>query len=127
MGSPETGQRLGRAGVHRAPVHRDAEAARRAARQEDILRHAERRHDVQLLVHEAQAECRGIRGPRQAPRFLVDRDLHAVGMNDARQHPDKRGFSRPVLPHQRMHLTGPKCQVDALEDAGGAIALFEAG
>jgi hypothetical protein len=38
------------------------------ARQEDVLRHAERRHDVEFLVHEAQAERRGIRGPRQAPR-----------------------------------------------------------
>ena len=59
-------ERVARAVVRRRPVD-PAEAAARQAAEKDVLGDAQRRHEAQLLVHEADPETRGeVR--RRAPR-----------------------------------------------------------
>jgi hypothetical protein len=50
---------------------------------------AEGRHDVELLVHEAQPQRRGIGGVAEPPIRTIDGERHAICMNNARQNLDQ--------------------------------------
>ena len=67
------------------------------------------RHEGQLLVDEAHAELAGRAAASPIGDGLaVDRDLAAVGLDQAGQHPDQGRFAGAVGADQAMHLAGQR-------------------
>ena len=91
---------------HRPPVHGDPEAARRVARQKDVFRTpTDDGTNIELLMHEAQAQRGGIGGSGQTTARC--RPPTASSGPHQRYPPRtliQRGFSSSVLAHQRMHF-----------------------
>ena len=87
---------------------------------EDVLRHRQVLHQVQLLVDDADALALRVPGP-------VNFDLLAEILNgapvllvDAGENFHQGGLARPILSHQGHHFSGPHLQVRVVQrvDAG---------
>jgi hypothetical protein len=85
------------------------------ATQKDVLRHAEKRNEVELLVDCGDAE--GLRVPRAVDLdgLIVDRDLTPVLPIGTGHNLDQRRFSGPVLAHQNVDFPSIQVEVHSVE------------
>ncbi len=94
--------------AHPAPID-DAEAAR-VASDEDVLRDREIRTQVHFLVDRADPQRLRILGRARRDALAVQDDAAAVGLVDAGEDLDQRGFTCAVLAHQRVDFAGEEAQ-----------------
>ena len=93
--------------------------------QEDILGYRHRRHQVELLVDNLDAQA-----ARQVRRHLgillpVDADHPAVRLDCAGNRLDQGGLAGAVFAQQRMHFPGDKVQRNFVERQHAGILLGE--
>ena len=95
---------LARLGVHLLPVQpgKPSPAPLKLLPEEDVLRHGQRWHEVELLVDDADAQRHGLAGPGNADGLSVYGNLTLIGAVHAAQDLDQRGLSRAVFADQGM-------------------------
>ena len=82
----------------------------------------------EILVHETSTELVGRVGQPEVEQPAAEEHQPArVRTVVAGQHLDQRGFARPVLAEQRMHLTSRDLQVDAVQGTVRREGLRQAG
>ena len=74
--------------------------------QQHVLHDCERRHDTQLLVDERDPQPLGSRSTPHLHRLLVHEDSTPVRVELTGQHLDHGALPGPVVPAERMDLTG---------------------
>ena len=100
------------------PAHRvvggpevvQAQLLLRLAAQCDVLRHGERAHQLEVLVHHAHAHGDGLGWALLLHPLSLDIDRAACGLVEAVEHVHQRGFARAVFAHQRKDLAGVDVQ-----------------
>ena len=82
---------------------------------EDILRHGQVVHHVQLLVNDHDARLLGLAGIVEfhLPALVGD-DARILGI-DAGEHLHQRGLARAVFTHQRVHLALAHLQIHVVQ------------
>ncbi len=115
---PETGERLGRGAMSRAPV--DAERTADLMSEHHVLADREVRREVDLLVDRRDAGRLRVRGAREAAFAAGDDDRAGVDPVHAGERLDQGRLAGAVLAHERVDLALEKPEVDAVEgfDAG---------
>ena len=108
-----------RAGVplHFLRVDEHAGPPLRFATDEYVLRHAAVVHQVEFLMDDADAQ--GLRGARigNVHQLPVNANLAFVFLVDTREHLHKGRLTRPVFPHQGVHLTGQQFEPAVVQGA----------
>jgi hypothetical protein len=78
-----------------------------------VFDHAEARHQVEMLMHHADAGGQRVGGPADRGCPAVDADDPGIGAVDAEQHVHQRGLAGAVLAQQADHLAAAQGQVHA--------------
>ena len=110
------------------PAPGDPEAGARGGdlRHAQVLEHAQRLDQPEILVDEAQPELAELpRGQRQPYRLAVDQELAAVRIVEAGEDLDQRRLAGAVLPEEAVDLPGEQAQVDSAQRVRPAEALRE--
>jgi hypothetical protein len=110
----------------RAPPVDRAQPGPQLAAEEDVLRHREPGHEVQLLVDHGDPGPLRIGGRGEPHRHPIDRDRPLVVGDVAGEDLHERRLARPVLPEQRVHLTGPDREVDVAAGVHTTVRLADA-
>ena len=114
-----------------APPVDEAALRSRQMGEAEIFEHGQRRHETEILVHEAHAETAEVAGlQRQIDRLAVEVEPPAgIGRMEAGQNLDERRLAGAVLAEQAMHLAGrdaerdPRQRTRAAEGLGDPIEL----
>ena len=101
-------------------------ATRREIADEQVLRHAEVRKNVRLLMDHPDARRMRFGGRAQAHGRAVDDDLARVRLIDALDDARQRGFACSVLADQREDLPSADRQGDLRQRLHHAEALADA-
>ncbi len=101
---------LGQPGRARLGV--EAHAA--ALAEQQVLEHAERRHERRVLVDHAHAEPERSARRVDAHVLAAHADVAGVGLRHAREHAHQRRLARAVLAQQAVHLAGADREVDVV-------------
>src|SRR6266567_1107098 len=99
--------------VHLAYVYEPESSG--VAPQENILRHAQLRHERQFLVHKADAQRLRITRSIEPNGPVVPKDFSRIRPHHATDDVHERGLARAILAHERMHLGPPQIKVDVVE------------
>ena len=91
----------------------------------DIVEHAKRGSEAELLRHERDAELLGMLRVGDLGRLTVDKKNAAVGAIHAGNDLDQRAFARSVLAADRANLLGIQRQGDVPENLIRAEPLGE--
>ena len=105
---------------------RDAKARARGCdlRHAQVLEHAQRLDEPELLVDECKTELAELsRREWQPHRLAVDFELAVLRLVEAGEDLDQGRLPRTVLPEQAVDLPGENAQVDAAQRSGPAEAL----
>jgi len=96
--------------------------------QQDVLRHAELRHQrhVHLLLHQVYAESFRIARAAYRHRRAVQPDFAAVVAVRAGQHRHQRRFACAVLAHQGVHFAAATVERDILQRLNAGKRLADA-
>ena len=78
---------------------------------EDVFRDVQVGKEQRLLVDRGDAETLRLRGAADGDRLAGEQDLAAVGLVDAGDDLDQRGFAGAVLAKQRMDFAGTNLEV----------------
>ena len=80
--------------------------------EDDVFKHREALHELEVLMHHANAQCIGI-------VRIIDLDFHAILLDDAlfrliqaEQDAHQRGLARAVFAEERMDLAMAKLERD---------------
>ena len=120
-------ERLARARALAAPGDAEARARRGDLGDAQVLEHAQRLDEPEVLVHEAHPELAELpRRERQPDRLAVDQQLAGVGLVEAGEHLDQRRLAGAVLPEEAVDLPGENVEVDAAQRLRPAEALRQA-
>ena len=65
--------------------------------QRHVLGHGEARHELEVLVHHADAVAQGVRGRLERDRLAVDENLARVGLVQAVENLHQGALARAVL------------------------------
>ena len=79
-----------------------------------VLGHGERRDQLEVLVHHADAQLDGIRRTAEVHRFAPNEDLAGVGLVQPVQHVHQGRLAGAVLAEQAVDLPGAELEVDVL-------------
>ena len=82
---------------------------------EDVLGDGQVGKEQRLLIDRGDAEALRFRGAADLDRLAGEQDFAAVGLIDAGDDLDQRGFAGAVLAEQRMDLAGVKGERDVFE------------
>ena len=93
------------------------------AAEEDVVAHVEVRAEVRLLVDDRDASLHRVDGVLQGDRLLVQHQLSAGGLLDAREDLHQCRLPGTVLPEEHGDLAGADLEVDTLERLGDAVRL----
>ena len=100
-------ERLARPGALAPPRDAEARARRRDVGDAQVLEHAQRLDEPEVLVDEAEAELAELPGRERQPHLLaVDPELAGVGRVEAGEDLDQRRLARAVLPEEAVDLPG---------------------
>ena len=96
----------------------------------DVFRHGQVGQQVAFLVHRADAEMLRMQRRVRRDGLAIEDDASRVGGVHAGEHLDQRRLAGAVLSHQRVHLTGAQCQLDAGQrlhpgEGAGDVPCFE--
>ena len=88
--------------------------------QDDVVQHGEHVDQLEVLVHHADAQGRGVVGVVDLHHFAVLADLALFRLVQAEQHAHQRGFARAVFAQQGVDLTPPQLKGDVVvgDDTG---------
>ena len=89
----------------------------------DVFRHAQARHQHEMLVDHADAVRDRIRAGREADLGAVDQDLPAVGGDQPDEHVHQRRFTGAVFAEEPQHLALGQRQVHPVVGGKAGIAL----
>jgi hypothetical protein len=78
-------------------------------------------------MQEAQTQLIGVARARNGHAPACDRDLAAVGLDDARKNPNQRAPAGAVLAHERVNLAGLDGERGVAERRRAPIGLRETG
>ena len=93
--------------------------------QEDVLPRGQRRHEVELLVDDADTGPPSRRGSAELNGASVDFDRTGVRRDGSAQDLDQRALAGPVFAHQGQHFAGVQIQVHAAQGPHAGIGLFD--
>ena len=82
--------------------------------QNDVVQHAEAFHQLEMLVHHADAQCVGIVGVADGNLLAVFQDLALFRLIQAEQHAHQRTFARTVLAQKGVYLALAQLQGDII-------------
>ena len=82
--------------------------------QNDVVQHAEAFHQLEVLVHHADAQCVGIVGVADGNLLAVFQDLALFRLIQAEQHAHQRTFARAVLAQKGVYLALAQLQGDII-------------
>src|SRR6185436_12703457 len=123
---PEPVQHRPRRVVDRALVEHEPRPPPWLAPEEDVLGHGQVRHQVELLVDDADPESqRGARA-RDHDRRATEPDRARVAAIYTREHLHERGLARAVLADQRMDLAGAELEPGLIERTHAGEGLVNA-
>ena len=88
--------------------HVDHPELARLGAEHDVAHHAHRRHELEMLMHHADAAGNGVVRARQLHVLVGDHDLAGIGAMQAEQHVDERALASTVLAQQRQYPSGPQ-------------------
>ena len=123
---PDVLQDLLHAVVRGPPVDPPADAARRHAAEQDVLRDAEVRHQVGMLGHHANAELLAAQRAIDRLRLAAEADFTCVGLHCAGQDARERALARAVLADDGVHFAALGGEVDRAQRLRAAEALADA-
>ena len=103
----------------------DAEPASLGQAQHDVFQNRHARHERQLLVNEADAQFAGVMRSLRDDASAIDENFAAIGFDQARKDPDKRGLARAVGPNETMDLAGKDRQGDIFQRLRAAKGLAD--
>ena len=103
------------------------EADRRRRGEQDVLRHGERPHQLEMLVNHADALPGRIARPGEAHRVVVHQQLPGFGRIEPGRDVHERRLARAVLPQQRMHLAPARGEVGVGQRGEAVEGLADAG
>ena len=101
-------------------------AVRPGAADEEVLQHRVARHQLEMLVHHADAEIQRVGGAADRDRPPVDLDRAGIGGIGAEEHVHQAGLAGAVLAEQAEDVAGIQRQVDAGTGLHRAEALGDA-
>ena len=78
--------------------------------QDDVIQHGKNINELEVLVHHADAQCRGVIGVIDLYRHAVFADLSFFRLVQAKEHAHQRTFARTVFAQQRVDLPAPQLQ-----------------
>ncbi len=95
--------------------------------QHDVLQHREIMHQLEMLVHHADAQGVGVVGVAHLHGLAVLADLSPVGLVQAKQDAHQRGLAGAVFAQQGVNLSPPQLQRDVIigADAGKILGDVE--
>ena len=82
--------------------------------QDDVVEHREALHQLEMLVHHADAQCVGIVGVADGNLLAVFQDLALFRLIQAEQHAHQRTFARTVLAQKGVYLALAQLQGDII-------------
>ena len=91
--------------------------------QQNILIDAEAGHQLEMLVHHANAVGNGIDGASQLHLAAPDPDFALCGLQQAVEHIHQRGLARAVFAHDTGDLFFGDRQIDVIVGGKGAEPL----
>ena len=109
---------------HAPAVHQ--RAAVRLAPEKDVLGDGPFGQQVELLVDDGDALLLRLAGVPEAYRLPVEQYLPRVRRVGPGEHLHQRGLAGPVLPDDRVDLTGPALQIHPVEHPHADEALLDA-
>ena len=104
-----------------APID-EAEAPRQPAERQ-VVRHRQRRDEIDFLIDGADPGGARVGGGGEAQQPAVEPQFAGVGQGRAGHDLDERRFAGAVLAEQRMDLAGGDAEVDVVERAHPGIGL----
>ena len=96
-----------------------------AGAEEEVLAHAELRHQAEFLVDDRDSSLAGIRRRRVLGGLASELDPAAVRPLRARDDPDQRALAGAVLADQAQHLAGAHRQADGAKRLHARVALAD--
>ena len=96
--------------VQRRPIDKSAADAGQRIIEKEVLRHAERRHDRQFLVDEAQAQPPRRRRVGNRHARAIQSHFQRIGRFQTSQQLDERGFARAIFADQPQRLAAMQVQ-----------------
>ena len=94
--------------------------------QEQILRHAELRHQVQLLVDHGDARGDGIGRVVEKHVLPVDAEMAGAGQVRATERFEQRALAGAIFAKQRVHAAGADGEAHILQRAHPGIRFGDA-
>lgn len=94
--------------------------------EQNILRHRERGHELEILVNHANPRRNRLSRIREMPLQAIHPNLAAVRPLRARHHFDERRFSRAILADEAMHFTGAQIEAHPIQRHHTGVAFAEA-
>ena len=82
--------------------------------QNDVVQHAEAFHQLEVLMHHADAQCVGIVGVADGDLLAVFQDLALFRLIQAEQHAHQRTFARTILAQKGVYLALAQLQGDII-------------
>ena len=98
----------------------------RLSAEHDVAHDAHRRHQLEVLVHHADAAGDGVVRARQLDHLVGNHDLARIGPVQTEQHIDERALAGAVLAEQRQDPAGPQLDRDVVVRHDRAEALRDA-
>ena len=117
---PKASRNLAHLLARRIDVEQFERSAHLLVAEHDVLRHSERVHEHEVLVHHRDTGRHGVAGASELDRLVVDGDVALVWVIQPKEHIHERRLARAVLAEQRVHGSGLDDQVYRV--IGGEIA-----
>ena len=94
---------------------------------DDVVEHREALHQLEVLVHHADAQIVGVVGVVDGHDLAVLADLPLLRLVQAEQNAHQRGFARAVFAQQGVDLTAAQLQGDVVigDDARESLRYME--
>ena len=123
----ETGEQDTRPLVHRPPIdHREAEPPPEGqVTEHHVLRHRERGDQAQLLRDQREPGAERLARVAESASDTIHEDASGVGLVDAGEDLDQRGFAGAVLADDRVDFARCELERDLVESLSGEEALAE--
>ena len=106
-------------------AHRGVQAAAKLKDREQVPFHRELSKDGRFLWQIAEPESRAHMHRAVGEIDVVEVDGPVVGGNEADQHVEARGFSRPVRTEETHYLSALHIEAHILDDHAGAVTFRE--
>ena len=92
----------------------------------DVLEHAQRRHEHEMLMHHADAVTDRLARGADAHRLAIDADFAGVGLVEAVEDRHQRRLAGAVLADDAVNDAAFDAEIDVLVGVNGAEALVDA-